>query len=611
MIRSITIFILASLVSTALAQRPSPDRLADLDGHYAGIRQRHINDLKRAPQQPETQQRIREETDMINGLRQKWAATPYRANFEKGLHDELTTPPRAPNTQPQTPNGQPIFTPPQQPLAIPEVIKLPLFIVAVWLSRKLWKAKPASAEPVFVDYDNLKVTLNPQEQKQYAEANKAHDAAIAKLDGELQKVAADHDKLKAKAAALAGRASALSTSLVADAVAELNQDAPDYQASIEALEAGEPATLAPWSNGLWEDFARQPKQSLPHTVRIGEYIETDTFPGETGVKAPYLVYLLRSAGPIIVQCDAASKQVARSIIQNIVLHAALAAPAEVRFSLLDSSGFGFSFAGALPHVRSSIGEPADQLPSIVSDIRRINQKVVGMRDSFASLTADERSGEMFEVVAVLDYPAAYQRQIGALENLALIAQSGPHAGCHLILEWNGTPGEADLTRFPNAKIIDVRNNAVSPRFDAVPQPAMIQRLLSASVAAKPKITVADWNKQIRPAKFFAESSTRKMETPMGERLRFWFGDDQNRTCAHAMIAGQSGSGKSVLLHVLITGLAARYSPAELRFILVDGKTGVEFKAYESLPHVDVACLNTSPAVARSVLADVVAEMDAR
>src|SRR5262249_24537665 len=154
---------------------------------------------------------------------------------------------------------------------------------------------------------------------------------------------------------------------------ELNRDAPEYQASVEALEVNEPATLAPWSNGLWEDFARRPKQLLPNTVRIGEHIETGAFPGETGVKAPYLVDLLCSRGPIIVQCDAASKQVARSIVQNIVLRAALASPGEVRFSLLDSSGFGFPFAAALPHVRPSIGEPADQLPAIVSDIRRINQ----------------------------------------------------------------------------------------------------------------------------------------------------------------------------------------------------------------------------------------------
>ena len=103
-----------------------------------------------------------------------------------------------------------------------------------------------------------------------------------------------------------------------------------------------------------------------------------------------------------------------------------------------------------------------------------------------------------------------------------------------------------------------------------------------------------------------------IETPVGDGLRLWFGENQDqRPCAHGMLAGQTGSGKSVLLHVMIAGLAARYSPAELRFVLVDGKGGVEFAAYRDLPHAQVVCLRTSPSTARSVLADFKAEMDDR
>jgi len=103
-----------------------------------------------------------------------------------------------------------------------------------------------------------------------------------------------------------------------------------------------------------------------------------------------------------------------------------------------------------------------------------------------------------------------------------------------------------------------------------------------------------------------------IETPVGDGLKLWFGENQEgRPCAHGMLAGQTGSGKSVLLHVMITGLAARYSPAEIRFVLVDGKGGVEFAAYRDLPHAQVVCLRTSPSIARSVLSDFKAEMDDR
>jgi len=48
---------------------------------------------------------------------------------------------------------------------------------------------------------------------------------------------------------------------------------------------------------------------------------------------------------------------------------------------------------------------------------------------------------------------------------------------------------------------------------------------------------------------------------------------------HALLAGRSRSGKSNLLHVIIHGLAHRYSPDELEFYLMDYKDGVEFNSY--------------------------------
>ena len=115
---------------------------------------------------------------------------------------------------------------------------------------------------------------------------------------------------------------------------------------------------------------------------------------------------------------------------------------------------------------------------------------------------------------------------------------------------------------------------------------------------------------IKPAAgLWQESSLRRIETPVGERLRVWFGrQDDGQPSAHGMLAGQTGSGKSYLLHVVISGLAARYAPSELQFYLIDGKQGVEFEVYRKLPHAAVVCLRTSPEMARSVVEDYVAEM---
>ena len=53
---------------------------------------------------------------------------------------------------------------------------------------------------------------------------------------------------------------------------------------------------------------------------------------------------------------------------------------------------------------------------------------------------------------------------------------------------------------------------------------------------------------------------------------------------HLLCAGQTGAGKSVFMNGLICSLFYRFSPAELRMILVDPKF-IEFRAYQELPHL--------------------------
>ena len=54
---------------------------------------------------------------------------------------------------------------------------------------------------------------------------------------------------------------------------------------------------------------------------------------------------------------------------------------------------------------------------------------------------------------------------------------------------------------------------------------------------------------------------------------------------HGMIAGTTGSGKSELLLTLIVGMALKYDPSVINFVLVDYKGGAAFDPFVNLPHV--------------------------
>ena len=63
---------------------------------------------------------------------------------------------------------------------------------------------------------------------------------------------------------------------------------------------------------------------------------------------------------------------------------------------------------------------------------------------------------------------------------------------------------------------------------------------------------------------------------------------------HSFIIGQSGSGKSVFLHNVITGAIAKYSPEDLHLYLMDFKLGgVEFNRYREEKHVKALLVDNS------------------
>ncbi|MGN1208138.1 MAG: DNA translocase FtsK [Christensenellales bacterium] len=102
------------------------------------------------------------------------------------------------------------------------------------------------------------------------------------------------------------------------------------------------------------------------------------------------------------------------------------------------------------------------------------------------------------------------------------------------------------------------------------------------------------------------------------KLTFALGKDINgnyRVCnmekmPHLLIAGSTGSGKSVCLNVLLVSLLYKCSPEDLRIVLVDPKR-VEFSMFNNLPHLLIPEVICSSDKAINALNFLIKEMERR
>jgi S-DNA-T family DNA segregation ATPase FtsK/SpoIIIE len=80
---------------------------------------------------------------------------------------------------------------------------------------------------------------------------------------------------------------------------------------------------------------------------------------------------------------------------------------------------------------------------------------------------------------------------------------------------------------------------------------------------------------------------------------------------HLLVAGATGSGKSMCLHAIILSLTLARPPSDVQLVLIDPKGGMEFSVYSTLPHLRGNGITSDVSSSRVELEGLLEELKAR
>jgi S-DNA-T family DNA segregation ATPase FtsK/SpoIIIE len=117
-----------------------------------------------------------------------------------------------------------------------------------------------------------------------------------------------------------------------------------------------------------------------------------------------------------------------------------------------------------------------------------------------------------------------------------------------------------------------------------------------------------WLREVVEAQEFLSSKS-KITLAMGKDINGRIVTAELNTMPHLLIAGSTGSGKSVAINAFIMSILYKATPDQVRLILVDPKR-LELGNYEGVPHLHTPII-TEPKLASNALRNAVREMERR
>jgi DNA segregation ATPase FtsK/SpoIIIE, S-DNA-T family len=339
-------------------------------------------------------------------------------------------------------------------------------------------------------------------------------------------------------------------------------------------------------------------------------------------------------GSLILESDPGTQESSHRILRQVLLRAVTSLPAGgLQTTIIDPEGLGknFSWLMHLADVDPSLvnhrvwTQPihiADQLALAARHVEDVIQQ--SLRNRYRNLVEyNAQAGPMaipYRMIVWAGFPFGLDDH--SWQSLCSILSSGGRCGVGVILQladhavWPSFADRRKISKLGlHVRVTNPTTTTPSPGFPTgrpivrvespvwsdfpltlaePPDESQLSRIMIQHLRAAEQI-----GKRIVPFQSIAPAPAAVQSQHTYEGLEIPIGiSDAGRiqsislgagTSQHVLIAGKTGSGKSSLLHTLISSAALQYSPDELRLVLLDFKKGVEFQVYAELKlaHADI------------------------
>lgn len=337
---------------------------------------------------------------------------------------------------------------------------------------------------------------------------------------------------------------------------------------------------------------------------------------------------------LLLEADGPGRTSAIDVLKTVTLRLLTSLPAgKIRLTIIDPIGLGENFSAFMhladfdeqlintriwteaTHIEKRLAELSEHMENVFQAYLRNDYRTIEEYNRHAGEVA-----EPYHILVVANFPANFTES--AARRLVSIATSGARCGVYTLISVDtrqNMPHNFDLAdleaQATTLRWKQGRFHATDPDLDAFPisieeppEPDEFNRIVRAvgRQSQDSRRVEVPFDRIAPPqGRLWSEDSRKGIDVPMGragatklQALRLGKGTSQ-----HVLVAGKTGSGKSSLLHALITNLVLRYSPHEVEFYLIDFKKGVEFKTYatHALPHARAIAIESDREFGVSVL----------